>query len=106
MEKRNYSALFWDYPEIELLAKSFSREDFREFIYHLKRKDLIRFNLILRRFLERARFHDIFFFFSLEDIEKGLKEFHFWNKISPVRLHALRHALEFMEERKKTAVHG
>ncbi|GAB4407331.1 MAG: hypothetical protein OHK0032_02640 [Thermodesulfovibrionales bacterium] len=70
-EKRLYAYIFWDYPEIESLARSLSKEDFRRYIKKLKDSDLIRFNLILRRFIERARLNDLFFFFDLEDIERG-----------------------------------
>ncbi|GAB4536068.1 MAG: hypothetical protein Fur0020_03850 [Thermodesulfovibrionia bacterium] len=103
-EKRLYIHLFWDYPEIECLASSLSKEDLKRYIKELKDSDLIRFNLILRRFIERARLNDLFFFFDLEDIERGLEEFHLWDKFSPVRLHAIRHAIEFIK--KRTGVCG
>ncbi len=63
IRERYYAYIFWDYPEIESLARSVSRDEFRRFIESLRNNDPIRFNLILRRFLERARLQDLFFLF-------------------------------------------
>lgn len=104
-DRKDYAYLFWDYAEIESLALSLSKDDFKRYIYSIRDRDSLRFNLILRRFLERARFQDIFFFFELEDIEIGLQRLYLWKVISPVRLHALKHAIEFMRQRQRI-VHG
>lgn len=98
LEKKYYAYLFWDYPEIESFANFLSREEFKKFIQSLRDCETIKFNLLLRLFLERAYLKDIFYFFDYNDIEKGLKEFHFWNKLSPIRVHAIRHALELMRQ--------
>ncbi|RME68942.1 MAG: hypothetical protein D6778_01180 [Nitrospirae bacterium] len=98
-QKKDYIHLFWDYPDIRCLASSLSREDFRQYIQGLKGKDSIRFNLILRRFIERARLNDLFYFFEPDDVEMALEQFHFWDKLSPIRVHAIKHAIEFIKKR-------
>jgi hypothetical protein len=99
-EKKYYPFLFWDYPEIESLARKLSAQDFRRFIANLKIENPFLFNLILRRFIERGHLTEAFHLFEIEDIEKGLEELHIWNKIPEIRIYAWRHAIEFMKNLK------
>lgn len=95
MEKK-YANLFWDYPEIEALAKNLSKEEFKQWISQIKYSSPIKYKVVLRRFLERAYLIDLFYFFEINDIKKALDEFRFW-KMSPVRIHAIKHSIELLK---------
>ncbi|MEW6419708.1 MAG: hypothetical protein AB1480_16590 [Nitrospirota bacterium] len=99
-EKKYYSFLFWDYPEIESLARKLSIQDFKRFIASLKTGNPSLFNLILRRFIERGHLTEAFHLYEIEDIEKGLKELHIWDNIPEIRIYAWKHAIEFMKNLK------
>lgn len=96
-EKKYYPFLFWDYPEIASRAKDLSVQDFREYLSNLKRENPSLFNLILRRFIERGSLTEAFRLFDIEDIEKGIKELHIWQKIPEMRIYAWKHAIVFMK---------
>lgn len=96
-EKKYYSFLFWDYPEIGSRAKGLSIKDFRKYLTNLKTENSYLFNLILRRFIERGSLTEAFRLFEIEDIEKGLKELHIWNKIPEIRIYAWKHAIVSMK---------
>lgn len=101
--KKYYTYLFWDYPELESMARKLSMEDFRQMIDKIKIEDPSLFILILRRFIERGSLTEGFQLFAIQDIEKGLKELHIWNKIPEIRLYAWKNAIEFMKKLKTSS---
>lgn len=100
MEQNSYVEIFWDYGEIRDRARELSRESFRDWIQETSKKSEIMHKLILRRFIERARFDDLFYFFEPSQVEKALNEFKSL-KISPVRLHALRYSIKLLSSKNQ-----
>ena len=100
--KKYYPFLFWDYPEIESLARKKSLKDFRRYLEGLKTSNPLLFNLILRRFIERGSLTEGVQLFRVRDIENGLKGLHLWDKIPEMRLYAWQNSFEFLKHLKKT----
>lgn len=95
MRENQYAELFWDYPEVFEMAKTLRKEEFKEWINELKKKSEIKRKIILRRFIERARLSELFYFFDVEEIQQAIED-HFW-RLSPIRLHAIKYAIELLK---------
>lgn len=98
--KKYYSFLFWDYPEIEHIAKKKSLQEFRRYLKSLKTSDPLLFNLILRRLIERGSLTEVVQLFGVHDIEDGLKRLHLWDKVPKMRLYAWQNTFEFLKQLK------
>ena len=100
--KKYYSFLFWDYPEIESLAKTKSLKDFRRYLKSLKTSNPLLFNLILRRLIERGSLTEGVQLVRVQDIEDGLKRLHLWDKIPEMRLYAWQNTFKFLKNLKRS----
>jgi len=100
--KKYYSFLFWDYPEIESLAKTKTLKDFRRYLESIKKSNPLLFNLILRRLIERGSLTEGVQLFRVRDIEDGLKRLHLWDKIPEMRLYAWQDTITFLKHLKKS----
>jgi hypothetical protein len=96
--KKYYPMLFWDYPELQKLAHQMSVQQFKDYIYKIKKDNYVLFESILRRFIERGHITEGIKVFDIEDIEMALKKISIWQKLSKLRLNAWEHAIAFIRK--------
>lgn len=89
-----YQSIFWDRPEVARM----SPEELKKYL-EKSRGDRFSYDTVLRRFIERGSLTEAVQFFPLEEIERGLNTFRFWQNVPEWRLSAWRRAINKLIQR-------
>ncbi|WP_041458794.1 nucleotidyl transferase AbiEii/AbiGii toxin family protein [Ammonifex degensii] len=93
----SFRSLFWDRPHL----RDATHRELREYLERV-RGDCVRYDPVLRRFVEAGKLKDALAVFPLEEIRRALGTFRFW-KTPELRLRAWERAVGWLEKERRFA---